>query len=216
MKPESFSLGGVLMSPPRFVNLSIGSRHLSSARPKRQVVLLVALLGCLGGVKAQPLIMSRRGLGVITLCARLATVNRAFRRVTDTLVEGEDSSRWPAKLVKLGDGRLAFEASWSDSVRIWRITATSSAVRTMKGYHIGTTFHELSAAGESMTLSLPEGGLVIVLESEGVAVTFDEHSELDFYQRYTDFHAPPRLDMISPEARVRTLFTSGSCPQGSH
>lgn len=179
------------------------------------LAVLAVVLGCLGGVKSQQLVMSRRRLGDISLCERLDAVNRVFRHVKDTVLQGQDTGRWRAKLVHHGGGLLTFESSWSDSLRIWRITATSAEVRTANGYHVGSTFAELRAAGEAMTLTLPEGGLAVVFDSEGVGATFDEASEQDFYRRYTDFKTPPQLDMVGADARVAALFIGQDCSQGS-
>jgi hypothetical protein len=82
-------------------------------------------------------------------------------------------------------------------------------------YRVGMTFHDLIAAYEPMTLDLPEGRGVINLGSEGVGVAVDEGSERRFYDRYQDYHAPPRPDMAPDSARVTELFVSSGCPKAS-
>jgi len=77
------------------------------------------------------------------------------------------------------------------------------------------TFGDLIAAREPMTLHLPEGSLVINLDSEGVGVAVDEESERRFYDRYQDYHNPPRPDMVPDSARVTEISVSGGCPKAS-
>jgi hypothetical protein len=154
--------------------------------------------------------MSRDGLGPIALCSRLDTVSRVFHDVKDTIFEAELSTRWPAKVVRYGHGRISFESSWSDSIRIWRISTTSPDVSTRRGYHVGMTLRELTAAGEHPRVELPEGRVAILLQSDGIGVAIDTASEVEFYSHY-DFKRPPRIESISPHARVVEMSTGADC-----
>jgi hypothetical protein len=178
--------------------------------------LLTASALCLShplAAQNAPLVIGKGRLGPIALCSRLDVVNKVFRHVKDTVLTGEVSTMWRAKLVNFGDGRLTFASSWSDSSHIWTMGSTSSRVKSPRGYRVGMRFSELIAAREPMTLAMPEGGLVINLDSEGVGVAVDEGSERRFYDNYQDYHNPPRLEMVPDSARVTELFVSGGCPK---
>ncbi len=156
------------------------------------------------------LVMSHDGLSGIALCSRLDTVNAVFHEVKDTIFEAELSSRWPGKVVPYGHGRITFESSSSDSIRIWRISTTSPDVRTGKGYHVGITLRDLTAAGEHPRVELPEGRVLILLQSDGIGVAIDTASEVEFYNHY-DFKRPPRIESVNPDARVMEMTTGADC-----
>ena len=130
--------------------------------------------------------------------------------MTDTLFDGEGAT-WIGKKVELLDGSAVFEASWSDSLRIWRITTTSPAVVTRSGVRVGLSLGELRRMSETIELRNPEGRLFLLLSASGVGAMIDSASERAYLQQ----HRPgTTLDpaALPKEARLASLIVTGSCP----
>ncbi len=163
-----------------------------------------------GASKPVGWVLTRDGLGPIPFCVRLDSVARAFPSAVDTTFTAEDDeSRWPAKIVHLPDsGVIEFETSWADTVRLSTIRATTRSVTTKHGYGPGTTLGTLIAAGESLSVELPEGVLAIGLEPDEIAFGVDSASEQQFYRQYAH---PPRIEMINPAARIVVIAAGHSC-----
>ncbi len=156
--------------------------------------------------------LSPAGVGSVATCSDLKNVNKAFSDADDTLFGSAGSDQaWPGKTVLLPDsGRLVFETSWPDSTRIATVRTTSALVTTPRGYSVGMHLRQLHQAGESLHVELPEGAVVVVITSEGIAATVDSSSQRAFYRVY-DYRSQPSIRMLSPDARITSLSAGRDC-----
>jgi len=168
-----------------------------------------------GQSQSPSFVLTKDGLGPVRFCALLDTVNAVFKSVRDTTFVCEDGQcSWPGKIVHISgspdSGSIIFEASWADRVRLSGVRVTTALVRTRKGYGPGTMLRALIAAGESLSIELPEGALVVDLSPDDIALGVDSASQRDFHQRYA-FQGAPTLSMINPQARIVDMATGHTC-----
>ena len=163
----------------------------------------------------EELALTTRGLGPVPLCAPLDSVGAllggvfASGGVRDSMFTGEDESTWPGKVATLeGGGTAAFESSWVDSARVWRISTDGRRVVTPRGLRVGASLGTLPAGGGPVGVELPEGRLVLIF-TDSVAALVDSAAERDFHARY-DSHADP-LRALPAWARVEQLIVAGDC-----
>ena len=151
-------------------------------------------------------------LGGIAICSPLGAVDRTFVRVSDTVMIGEDGeTKWPAKLARLSPAEwVLFESSWVDTARIWRASTNSPRYSTVRGYRVSSTVGALRALGDSLSVDLPEGVLVVTDVRDEVAFTVDDSATAAFRAHYAPPTEPQPGDVPST-ARLTHLFIGGDC-----
>lgn len=184
------------------------------------IIAIVVLIG-LGGCEAReaapavaPLTLTAHGLGPVPFCVSLDSIDPALGafavgKSRDTTFVGEDSSHWPGRAATLASGgTVAFESSWLDTVRVWRISTDAPSVRTAHGASVGTAIEQLAAASGPVGLQLLEGQPVLSLAGDSVGALVDTAAEralVDARER------GGRAPVVPPGARLRSLVAAGHC-----
>ena len=173
--------------------------------------LLPLVLSFSTGLSAQSqFVLDSNALGPIHACDLLSTVNRVFPQARDTVVHGEDDSRWSAKIVHFDRADwVIFESSWIDTTHVWTIRTNSTRFHTRRGYAVGARIGDLIAKREHFTAELAEGQLGLTLVSENVGVGIDPQAAAKFpFDWPAGADATERLDA---DARITVLAAGRDC-----
>jgi len=185
----------------------------------RRVALVASLAAVLAGparaqVSVPDTTLTGTAIGGVRICQPLDSVNALYPAVRDTMLFGVGSGiRWPAKVVKVGEGQWLFvEASFVDRTRVWRISTTSPAFVTAGGLRVGSSFADVLAARERMSFTFPEGVPVVRLPREGISFQVDDSSAARFSRAWGG-QGSPRAAMPG-SARIVRIVVSGRCRGG--
>lgn len=151
------------------------------------------------------------GLDSLRLCDSLARVDRVFGIVRDTLILGEDGQlAWPGRRVLVDSNSwLLFETSWTDSVRVSRISTNSRRFVTPRGYRVGMTMRELLTKDTSLSVQFEEGIPVIYVRAESIAFLLEESAASRFGARFRTTGDGPTS--VEPTDLTAILVVSASC-----
>jgi hypothetical protein len=157
----------------------------------------------------QPFLITSTSLGRVTLCQPVSVVQKIFPSSRDTRISSE-GTEWAAKMVDLdAGGKLLFESSSGDPLRITRISTSSPRYVTQRGYRVGNSIADLLKNRESLEFSYPEGHLSIRIVSENIWFEVDDDSATKFWAQFSYSGDP--LKVLDRDARIKQLTIVGSC-----